>query len=333
MNPIYGFALQENVAKILERLDASPSHLLTQEQVALKEKFYLRFRDQTETYAFKTQDSLVQQLMRLYQHYWKDVLLKKKPVAAADSLLREQVTAFLVTHQFGQKPVTKAVVLPGFTQHLKEFLKTRGLYAATGKTGSLYDLLLWAKESEVVYDVQLPEGKAKTKVVFLEEVVTLGWEEYATFGKYYPGGWSSREELHCVKSAYDLNSENFKVSYLQHEGQHFFSYQHYPKLTGADLEYRAKLTELAAAKETMYTLMNQFVLNASKEGRNAHAFGNYCVVRDLSRHFFKEEFVKEAERWKAIPVAQLNKVSLALLKQNSANLQKAGAATVTGFIK
>ena len=42
------------------------------------------------------------------------------------------------------------------------------------------------------------------------------------------------------------------ISYLAHESRHFEDYQLFPKLKSADLEYRAKLTELSMANETLY---------------------------------------------------------------------------------
>jgi hypothetical protein len=189
------------------------------------------------------------------------------------------------------------------------------------------------KEVKTVYDVKLPKGHAATTVIFIENTITMGWEEYATFGRNYPGGWATSEELYCVRKAYDTTSENFKVSYLKHEGQHFASYKLFPKLTGADLEYRAKLTELYYADKTLYDIIRSFIRNANPEGRNAHAFGNYCVIRDLSKALFQEDFVTDLEEWKTIAPAHIHKQSKQLLKAHTKGLKKAGAQAVSEYIK
>ena len=50
----------------------------------------------------------------------------------------------------------------------------------------------------------------------------------------------------------DRTSETFLVSYLKHEARHFADTLDFPNLSGADLEYRAKLTELAFACGTSF---------------------------------------------------------------------------------
>ena len=53
------------------------------------------------------------------------------------------------------------------------------------------------------------------------------------------------DTLYCVEWAYAPDTENFEVSYLKHEAQHLADFQRFPGLPSAELEYRAKLTELA----------------------------------------------------------------------------------------
>lgn len=90
----------------------------------------------------------------------------------------------------------------------------------------------------------------------MDEFVTLGWTEFATMDKYHPGGWATDDALNCVKKAYDVSSETFLISYLAHEGRHCSDYKHFPKLrNSADLEYRAKLTELSMADSTLLQLI------------------------------------------------------------------------------
>lgn len=327
------YALQGDVKKILYVLDTLPTNTLSAEQTSIKEKYFHRFRYNDEIIDYNTKDTMLIALLQLYQSYWKKSLLNNEHIKQYDEQLKDSVTAFLYARNYNDIDTTIQIIPDNFGQHLKNFLKQHNYFSATGKTANLYDLFLWSKESSAIYNEQLPEKKIKTTVVFIEDVITMGWEEYATFGKAYPGGWATKELLYCVRKAYDTSSENFKISYLKHESQHFADYKTYPRLTGTDLEYRAKFTELAFAQQTLYELIRSFVRNANGEGRNPHAFANFAVIRDVSRSIFGKDFVADTDQWKTIPAKKINNESKKLIKAHSKALKKAGAKTVTECIK
>ena len=216
---------------------------------------------------------------------------------------------------------------------LQGHLKTHGCYAAVGRTGQFYDLLLHGAETEVRYPVTTPEDTLEVKVVFMDSVISNGWEGYATCDTYYPGGWATDSALFCVRSSYDLASEQFTVSYLKHEGKHFADYKRFPKLQGADLEYRAKLVELGAAKEIMYGLIRFFLKNSAYDANNPHAYANFCVIRDLSRSLFNKEREEDIAAWKTLPVERIQQASTALLLKNTRDLEAAGAGSVKTYIR
>lgn len=329
---IYSYALQEDVGKILSVLDTIPDETLTEEQRKLKEKYFHRFKYQDEEVDYNTNDPMLKSLLKLYHSYWRKVLLDNSNVKQYDEQLKDSVVAFLNAHNYGPDSLSQQNIANNFGQHLKRFLKQQKYYSATGKTGGIFDLFLWPKEDTTAYLVKLPETKVKTTIIFIDSTVTMGWEENATFGKYYPGGWATKDFLYNVRKAYDTTSENFKISYLKHEAQHFADYKVYPLLTGADLEYRAKLTELVFARETLYNVIQNFIRNANKEGRNPHAFANYAVIRDLSRKILKQDYVSDIEEWEKVSPAKISKTSKLLLQQHSKALKKAGANNVTELI-
>jgi hypothetical protein len=156
------------------------------------------------------------------------------------------------------------------------------------------------------------------------DFVTLGWEEFATLGRHYPGGWATRKELYCVKSAYDLKSEQFLVSYLAHESRHFADYTLFPKLQSADLEYRAKLTELSLAKSSLYQLIAFFVANANLHSENGHSVANYCVIRELSKSLFNTEFEADMSKWNQKSPAVINTAAAEILRANTKTLRSMG---------
>jgi hypothetical protein len=166
----------------------------------------------------------------------------------------------------------------------------------------------------------------------MDDFITVGWEEYATLGIAYPGGWSTREALFCVRKAYDLKSEDFLISYLCHEGRHFMDYKLFPRLTSADLEYRAKLTELSLLKEELIETIELFINNANYESENGHSVANYCVIRDLSKALFKVDFEKDINKWKEVNAGKINKTAYDVLEANTLALKKQGAG-VEKYIK
>lgn len=330
---IYSYALQADVSKILSVLDTLSDESLTQKERIVKEKYFHRFKFDDEDIDYNTSDPLLKSLLEVYHSYWKKALLDNKQTEQYDEQLKNNVAAFLTENGYLADTLSQEDVKDNFGKHLKSFLSHHNYYSATGKTAGLYDLFLWSKEVPKTYHVQLPETKTPTTVIFLEDVVTMGWEEYASFGTVYPGGWATKELLYNVRKAYDTTSENYKVSYLKHEAQHFADYKVFPALTGADLEYRAKLVELIYADHTLYDLIRSFIRNANHEGRNPHAFASYAIIRDLSGKIFKQDFVSDIEQWKNVPSKKIRKVSKRLLKQHSKALDEMGANTVTEYIE
>jgi hypothetical protein len=154
----------------------------------------------------------------------------------------------------------------------------------------------------------------------MNNFITLGWEEYATLGVYFPGGWATDKGLFCVRKAYDMQSENFLISYLAHEGTHFSDYKKFPGLPGNELEYRAKLTELSLAKETLYKTIDFFINNAVKGSDSPHANADYAVINNLSGMLFNEEFVSDYNKWKSVPFDSINSVSHKLFEKNTVEL-------------
>src|SRR5690606_27472967 len=114
-------------------------------------------------------------------------------------------------------------------------------------------------------------------------------------------------------------------SYLGHEGRHFADHKLFPKLSSADLEYRAKLTELGLAKKTIYELIEFFINNANFGSDNGHSVANFCVIRDFSKAIFGVEFEKDINKWKIIPKKKINKLANKLLQANTKALQLKGA--------
>jgi len=191
-----------------------------------------------------------------------------------------------------------------------------GLHALTGRTEPFYELMIWKKEETKVYDVALPEGPVNVKVVFLDGFASFGWSGFATCGVAQTGGWAKPDALYAVRSSYDVGSEGFRVSYLTHEGQHFADYAKYPKLEQPELEYRAKLSEIAMSQATTAELLQRFAALAGTSRALPHAFANRQVQLALE----------------GVPLDKARQVASAKLRESTQLLQRLGPATVTRFL-
>jgi hypothetical protein len=325
-------ALQGKMAPVLSALDTLEDAHLKKEQVNMKEVLLHRFREQREQYDFRTSDSSLIALMRIYHRYWRRALLDSTSWRAQDSALAEEVCAHLRRNR-KDLPIGEPDSLAGYWQEvLQRYLQAHGYHSAVGKTGQFYDLLLHAQETAVHYPVVTPEDTLDVTVIFMDSVISNGWEGYATVDTYYPGGWATSDALYCSHNSYDLSSEDFAVSYLKHEGKHFADYAGFPALQSADLEYRAKLVELAAANTTLISTIRFFAQNSEHDPRNPHGLANFCVIRDLSRVLFQNEREEDIEAWRALPIVSIQHTAAMLLLKNTQDLQSAGASTVISFI-
>jgi hypothetical protein len=163
----------------------------------------------------------------------------------------------------------------------------------------------------------------------MDDIITMGWEEYATFGIHYPGGWATENSLYCVRKAYNLTSENFLISYLKHEAQHFADYKLYPCLSGADLEYRAKLVEIIYADKTLFKLISFFIKNIGLHRDNSHSFASYHVIKNLSKELFQDDtIVSDIDDWEKKTNTVINKSAEKLFHQNSAALKNIGSKVI-----
>lgn len=175
-------------------------------------------------------------ILRLYQIYFRDVFYCGMPEAEAADRLLTQLKVYL------NLPDTEETLL---TERLQAMFEAEGYHALFGKTQGYYGPYIWRDTVPTVYRVELPGGTAEYTVNLLKGFVFRGWMDYLTFGRYGTSGWASPDgTINCVAQAYDFESERFLVSLLKHEAQHIVDMKRFPGITPAELEYRAKLVEL-----------------------------------------------------------------------------------------
>ena len=326
----YALCLDGDVKSALALLESGENTKPSANDQQIKEKFEKRFKyAKDESDYLEARKSPVTPLLTLYRDYWRESLLAYSN--KYDSSFTKQVAAFPME----QYPEANQAITSedSIDVYLKKYIESFSLHTTGfGKTGRYFDLLVWRTQKDTTYSFTLNGEQTSVRVVFMDNFITLGWEEYATFGRSTPGGWATKDALYCVKKAYDIKSEDFLVSYLAHESRHFADFKLFPKLQSADLEYRAKLTELSLAKKTLFKIIESFIQNANYDSENGHSIADYCVIRDLSQSLFQVYFEKDISKWQGLSIEKIHTSASELLRANTRALQQKGK-DVEYFIK
>ncbi|MCR9253623.1 MAG: hypothetical protein NXI20_24620 [bacterium] len=321
---IFAYGMDANVKPILPLLDQSD---LNDEDREFKEAFEKRFAGSEDNgESPDIDDPEIKELVSIFREYWRKSLLDKDGTYERE--LGMKVVPFLMKNYPEMRG--KQVTRDSLGYYISSFIKSRGYYSTpkVDFVGSLISLMIWKTQESKVYNVELGKGeKQEVTTFFMSDFVSLGWMEYATLGHHHAGGWTEDDGIYCVAKSYDTDSENFKVSYLAHEARHFADKKIWPNLDQADLEYRAKLTEISQAQTTCMDLIEFFMQNANKDSKNGHQIANYYLIRDLSREIFDSEFQDSLTAWKLVSLKKLNKAAAKLLKANTASLKELGEST------
>lgn len=259
-------------------------------------------------------DPWTAEVLTAYRRYWSRVMLGRTSPEAGERELAQGLARLLGTDAPpAGEPATMADVEP----RLHKRIEARGLHAQFGVTIPLREFMLWRVQDERRYEVVLPEGVQQVRVTMLERFVSHGWVGYATADRAFAGGWATAQGLYCVRAAYDLDSETFRVSYLAHEGQHFADAHAFPRLEQPELEYRAKLVEVAQAQATLDDLMAAFDANQADSREQPHAHANRRLLTDLQAAVR----ATGGAWWKQVAHDRLRGAAVQLLRADSARLR------------
>lgn len=201
---------------------------------------------------------LLNDILRLYQVYFRDIFYCGLPEAEAADTLLAQLKALLHMPDAEQEYLA---------EKLQSVFEAQGYHALFGKTQGYYGPYVWKDTVPAVYSVELPGGTAEYTVNILKGFVFRSWMDYLTFGRYGTGGWASPDgTINCIEQAYDFESERFLVSLLKHEAQHTVDMKQFPAITPTELEYRAKLVELHYSSNL--ALLQKFLSEADESKTN-----------------------------------------------------------------
>ena len=233
---------------------------------------YTAIFEDGEYRTFEVPDAL-NDILRQYQVYYRDVFYCGLPEAEAADKLRARLKALLHLPDAGEELLT---------ERLRSAFEAEGYHALFGKTQGYYGPYIWRDTVPTVYRVELPGGTAEYTVNILKGFVFRSWMDYLTFGRFGTGGWASPDgTINCIAQAYDFESERFLVSLLKHEAQHAVDMKRFPAITPAELEYRAKLVELHYSGDL--GLLQKFVSEADESrADDSHAAASARIRREFA---------------------------------------------------
>lgn len=251
-------------------------------------------------------------VLRAYRRYWTAVLMHTRSAAEAEAGLSDDLGRLLPDAPVGLEARTEAAVA---------FAERRGWHALGGLTAPLQEFLLWKDQTTRREDVALPGGPVAVTVSMLDGFASLGWGAWGTCDVAHTGGWATPEGL-MVVPGWDLNSDRYRVSLLAHESQHFSDYARFPKLAQTDLEYRAKLVELALAHDAQHDLLAMFAASAKRDRALPHPFAQWWVIKRIGERLGTAD-------WQAWKPDEVRAAAAAELAAHGELLQARGASTVT----
>ena len=295
----------------------------------MQSRYQARFVDKTSSLDLSAlEDPAVRSIAERYQLYWREALTGVDTKDALERALLADVDTHLIADGFDSAGDDEDLL----QKNLEAFLETKGVFAQAGKTAPLQDLMLWLDNEQSVETVELTDGTYEIPLNQLSNFVSYGWMNFGSFGMTSAGGWAETDGLYCICVAYDLSSERFKLSFLKHEGRHHIDLQRYPELKAADLEYRAKLTELAFAENEMDRLLAHFTDGANRIENAPHPLANWYVVNGLAEKLTGSPAPESGIDWSGFDKVEIQKAARTLLKEHTHAIEKEGAATTEGLL-
>lgn len=250
-------------------------------------------------------DTDLNNILLAYQQYYRDAFYLRIGKEEAADKLRDRLAV--------QLGITdKRIALCDLEQsQIAQSFESRELRFLGGETSGYYGPYVWRTTETVSYDVELPGGIQTYAVKLLDGFVVRSWMDYLSFGEIGPGGWTDDDGyINCVKSAWDFNSESFRVSLLKHEAQHARDLETDKNMSSENLEYRAKLVELIYSRER--NLLKAFAQEAdSSDKSNGHAMAAHRIIAG-----FADALDMDEAALIQIPIAQIQATAMELFRRS-----------------
>lgn len=315
-DPYISLALQGDLRSARELFDETGENGTPSSDNGLAARFRSRFVDQNEMLSPDTGDAFVNSVVRVYREYWVRTLTRRHTVEEGAHFLETALLDLL--RQSGE--TVQPHPASGAFDRVGAVLRDKGFHYLEAEAPPLRDLFLWKSEENKRYMVRLTDRTQAVRVTFMKEIYSMGWKEFATLGLVSTTGWVEGTNLYCVSQAYDRSSEEFRVSYLKHESRHLADFERFPGLPSSELEYRAKLTELAFASTTLRGLLEDFTSKSDPNPGAPHTFANHRVSRAMYLALYGKPMPGSGSPWLNVKVSAANQAARKLLRQNTGML-------------
>jgi hypothetical protein len=246
-----------------------------------------------------------------WRGYWRQSLLHSVEAEQAEADLTFALAEIQRAHAAEPSPDH------GLERMTVDLLERSGWHYSVASTAPWRDLYVWKTEQRAHYSVELTDLTVPVEVVFMDDFVVQGWKDFASLGLAATTGWVENDRLYCVTWAYDTASENFTVSFLKHEARHLADLRQFPDMDTVELEYRAKLTELAFANQDLQRIWNDFRAKAANNPTAAHAHANWRIVLDIEKALAGDRTREAADAVALLDVDRVNRAARRLLQENT----------------
>ena len=264
----YGYLIRSDLIDAIHYVKQFP------DQAELYNKYMAVFEQ--EKYITYEVDAYLNEILTIYQRYYRNAFYLCISKENAADKLKAELAAF-----FG---INDGIELCDIEQNqIAEAFQDRGFYFLGGMTSGYYGPYIWRVTETKTFEVELPDGVQTYTVKLLDGFISRSWLDYLSFGEIGTGGWTDGDGIiNCVKSSYDFDSENFRVSLLKHEAQHARDLAAHKDMSSENLEYRAKLVELIYSSER--NLLDLFAKEAdSCDKSNGHSAASSRIIEGFSK--------------------------------------------------
>ncbi|WP_368563226.1 hypothetical protein [Pseudoxanthomonas sp. UTMC 1351] len=81
---------------------------------------------------------------------------------------------------------------------IRQRLSDLGYFSIEREAGSLRDLILWGKQTTGLQEVQIANDLREVTVVYMDDIYSLGWKDYATCSRSASEGWLAEDSLYVA---------------------------------------------------------------------------------------------------------------------------------------
>ena len=282
-------AVQGSVKKglnLLGQIKNKPKYVKEYEQ-----RIHRRFFSNKPKIPILSKNPWVRRVINAFHRHWIDVLSESVEPEKSKEELKSSLNVLLGTNE-SEFDVIDLVLENRLQEH-------ELYYSGDCLHPNIRSAYIYASQENKTYVVTLPQERIlKLPVYFMDDFLCKDWISFATLGRSSAGGWARIDSLYCVANTYDLESDNFKLTYLKHEAQHTDDYLRYPRLAPRPgypsseekfrealffcsvKEYRAKLVEIIYAKSKSSLI--DFISQAADYPNSPHCTAAKKIVTGLS---------------------------------------------------